>query len=376
MGSRGRSIRLRIYFLVAIPLIAMVGLLAYVVTTTSVDSAVSSTGCPTWSTRPRYRPRSSASSWSPSAPPPSSTLQPQTAANLAIAYQAAIAATNKAEVPAFHRGDDLPRHVNTEIARRGQDSSGHRHRLKQLPTLREAVKGRVISPIDAFGFYSRASADQTKLFLIQTESVVTTDQQGQAVGLIATVQAREELSQEHALLAGMLAGKRMTHKDRVAFTNMAATRQADMAYANYILTRRTWPRTTGSGAAGTYGSRIWPGIEQAIVAVSVARAAISNSGPAAAPGLGLPPGRTSTAGRRGRRAPGRDHRDQPSAPDQVSVTSATGLIGLLLTITVTILVARSIIRRLGGLEAQCPPACREPAAGRRRQAQARRERRR
>ena len=40
MGSRGRSIRLRIYFLVAIPLIAMVGLLAYVVTTT-VYNAVS-----------------------------------------------------------------------------------------------------------------------------------------------------------------------------------------------------------------------------------------------------------------------------------------------------------------------------------------------
>src|ERR1700751_3174216 len=40
MGSRGRSIRLRIYFLVAIPLIAMVGLLAYVVTTT-VSNAVS-----------------------------------------------------------------------------------------------------------------------------------------------------------------------------------------------------------------------------------------------------------------------------------------------------------------------------------------------
>ena len=55
------------------------------------------------------------------------------------------------------------------------------------------------------------------------------DQQSQAVGLIATVQAREQLSQEHALLAGMLAGQRMTQRDRVAFTNMAATRQADVA---------------------------------------------------------------------------------------------------------------------------------------------------
>ena len=39
MGSRGRSIRLRIYFLVAIPLIALVGLLAYVAGT-SVNNAI------------------------------------------------------------------------------------------------------------------------------------------------------------------------------------------------------------------------------------------------------------------------------------------------------------------------------------------------
>ena len=40
MGSRGRSIRLRIYFLVAIPLIALVGLLAYVAGT-SINNAIS-----------------------------------------------------------------------------------------------------------------------------------------------------------------------------------------------------------------------------------------------------------------------------------------------------------------------------------------------
>ncbi len=39
MGSRGRSIRLRIYFLVAIPLIAMAGLLSYAVGT-SVRNAI------------------------------------------------------------------------------------------------------------------------------------------------------------------------------------------------------------------------------------------------------------------------------------------------------------------------------------------------
>jgi len=45
-----------------------------------------------------------------------------------------------------------------------------------------------------------------------------------------------------------------------------------------------------------------------------------------------------------------DHRISHSAWVRVAVTGGIGLIGLLLTITVTILVARSIIRRLGGLE--------------------------
>jgi len=45
-----------------------------------------------------------------------------------------------------------------------------------------------------------------------------------------------------------------------------------------------------------------------------------------------------------------DHRISHAAWVRVAVTSAIGLLGLLLTITVTILVARSIIRRLAGLE--------------------------
>jgi len=54
MGSRGRSIRLRIYFLVAIPLIALVGLLAYIagtlvnnaVTLDRAPSLINATGIP------------------------------------------------------------------------------------------------------------------------------------------------------------------------------------------------------------------------------------------------------------------------------------------------------------------------------------------
>ena len=51
---------------------------------------------------------------------------------------------------------------------------------------------------------------------------------GQALGLIATMQAREQLSQEDALLVRDAGRRRMTQADRVAFTEMAAARQADM----------------------------------------------------------------------------------------------------------------------------------------------------
>src|SRR5437588_786678 len=143
MGSRGRSIRLRIYFLVAIPLVAMVGLLAYVAGTT-INNAI----------------------------------------NL----------------------DRAPNLINATA----------------LPT--------------AHGLYSQGIAAEPRLFLSEAESETDATAVGQGLGLIATTQAREQLSQEDALLAGMLAGQRMTQNDRVAFTQMAAARQADLQYAQYILT--------------------------------------------------------------------------------------------------------------------------------------------
>ena len=233
MGSRGRSIRLRIYFLVAIPLIAMLGLLGYVVTTTvynavSLDRApnlVNATAVPaaTFGTFVEAE-RTAAVVY---------LFQPNP--NNLQAYQKAIAATDKAK-PAFTAAMTSEATVKTETADTAKIVRGIVTGMNQLPKLRDAVQGRALSPIDALNFYSSGFGQQVKLFLTQTESVVTNDQQSQAVGLIATVQAREQLAQEDALLTGMLAGHRMTQKDRVAFTNMAATRQADMAYANYILT--------------------------------------------------------------------------------------------------------------------------------------------
>ena len=179
---------------------------------------------------------------------------------------------------------------------------------------------------------------------------MTNDQQSQAIGLIATVQAREQLAQENALLAGMLAGHRMTQKDRVAFTNMAATRQADMAYANYILTPAYLAKYNGELAGSGTMQQDLAGIEQAIVAgTPVAKLPVNQAQWQHLAGTLLQDeynGGVAVANA----ILDADHRISHSAWTKVAVTGAIGLIGLLLTITVTILVARSIIRRLGGLE--------------------------
>ena len=347
MGSRGRSIRLRIYFLVAIPLIAMVGLLGYVVTTT-VNSAVSLDRAPNLVNATAV----------PAAKFGTFVAAERTAAVVYLfqpspanlqAYQAAVAATDKAK-PAFTAAMTSEATTKTETADTAKIVRGIVTGMNQLPKLRAAVQARAINPIDALNFYSSGFGQQVKLFLTQTESVVTNDQQSQAIGLIATVQAREQLAQENALLAGMLAGHRMTQKDRVAFTNMAAARQADMAYANYILTPAYLATYNGKLAGTAAMQQDLAAIEQAIVAgTPLAKLPVTQAQWQHLSGTLLQDeynGGVAVANA----ILDADHRISHAAWTKVAVTGGIGLIGLLLTITVTILVARSIIRRLGGLE--------------------------
>src|SRR6516164_7705558 len=263
MGSRGRSIRLRIYFLVAIPLVAMAGLLAYVVGTTvnnaisldRVPNLINASGIPAAKFGVVVESERAAAVVYLSEP---------TATNLA-AYKAAITATDQAE-PAFTAAMDSPAVVGTESSSGAQQIQVIFGGLKQLPTLRRAIQARVISPLAALALYSQGPTATTKLFLLQTESVVPTDQLGPAVGLIATVQAREQLSQEAALVAGMLAGHRATLADRVAFTNLAAARQANLQDADNLLGPADLAAYNAPKARSGAMQQDLAGVEQAIAA--------------------------------------------------------------------------------------------------------------
>ena len=347
MGSRGRSIRLRIYFLVAIPLVALVGLLAYVAGT-AINNAISLDRAPNLVNATAVPAAKFGTYLQAERAAAVVYLFQPTAANLA-AYDAATAATDRAE-PAFIAAMNSQGTTGTENSTGAKAVSSLVTGLSQLPTLRNAVKARALSPLDALGAYSQGITTQLKLFLIQTESVTLNDQQIQAVGLIATVQAREQLSQEDALLSGMLATKRITARNRAAFADLAATRQADVAYADYILSPANLALYNGAMPGSGPMQQDLTGIEQAIAAgTPEAKLPVTpaewqqlagtllqdqyNGGVAVANAILVA-----------------DHQNSHSAWVRVAVTSGIALLALLITVLFTTLVARGIIRRLGGLE--------------------------
>ncbi|MGD0240550.1 MAG: nitrate- and nitrite sensing domain-containing protein [Streptosporangiaceae bacterium] len=271
------------------------------------------------------------------------------AANLA-AYQATTSATDKAE-PSFVAAMTSNKVLGSESPAGAKEIQTILGGLKQLPTLRGAVKTQALTPLNALGAYSQGPADTIQLFLIQTKSVnPPTDQLPPALGLIATVQAREQLSQENALLAGMLAGRRMTTADRVAFANMAAARQTQLQNVDNLLDTPSLAAWNGAQAGSKTELQQLAGIEQAITAgTPVTKLPLTSqqwqgiTGPLMTDNFdgGIAVSQAIINA---------DQKIAKSAWIRVAVVSGAGLLGLLITILVTTLVARTIIRRLRGLE--------------------------
>ena len=345
MGSRGRSIRLRIYFLVAIPLIAMVGLLAYVAGT-SVNNAVNldrapdlinATSLPTASyVRFLQDERAAAVVY----------LFRPTPANVA-AYQAAVKASN-ADQPDFLAAMTSPGTKNSENAAEAQGIRAVIAGLAKLPELRAAVTGRLLTPLQALEAYSQGIQYEPKLFLAEADSMTDATAASQGLGLIALVSAHEALAQEYALLSGVLAAQHITQADRAAFAETVANRQgylvdaealldpANQAIYNKEVNNAAQARLAQIEGAVAVGTRVaalpitlaqWQGLAGQLLEQYFTG------------GVNVAANQLAAA-----------RQIANDARNRVFITGAIGLVGLLLTIVVTILVGRSIIRRLGGLE--------------------------
>ena len=348
MGSRGRSIRLRIYFLVAIPLVAMIGMLAYLVVTT-VNDAVSMDRAPSLISGTAEPAATFISLLQDERRAAVVYLDGPTAAN-GQAYDAAIAATDRGELD-FRQAMSSSATVGSEGGTEAQEISDITGDLSQLGSIRSAIQHRQLTGLAAFTAYGDPISDGPRLFLSEADSVTTSvPAAGQSLGIIATAQAREGLSEEDALLAGALAAHRMSLAARGAFNGAAAQRQVYLGSAESILTGSNLAAFNAQLDLSPADQQRLSSIEQAVrQGTPIARLGLTPAAWQALTGTLLDEyfqGGVAAAGA----LLVVDHQEAHAAWVKVAVVSGAGLLGLLVTILVTTLVGRGIIRRLRGLE--------------------------
>jgi signal transduction histidine kinase len=223
MGSRGRSIRLRIYFLVAIPLITMLGLFGYVAYT-SITNYQNLDRAPSL-IRATSEPLTQFVSLLQSERRAAVTYLSQPNAASLNAYKAAVQATGNGELslegtiksPATR--DDATPAETSAINAMVSDVMG-------TAALQTQVAAKKVSALAAFAAYTKVITDQDAVFQAETGSMTETVASTQGLGLISAVNAREDLSEQDALLAGALAAGSLTGPERVAFSD-AVGRQTD-----------------------------------------------------------------------------------------------------------------------------------------------------
>jgi signal transduction histidine kinase len=233
MGSRGRSIRLRIYFLVAIPLITMLGLFGYVAYTSitnwlNLDRApvlIRATSIPITNFVTFLQQERRAALVYESQP---------SAANLA-AYQSAVAAT-KNNLGAFEGVVNSP--ATTQNATPAETAALTKMvtDVTNMSGLRAEVSAKRLSTINTFEAYSEIVADQNNIFVAQSNSMTQTTASAQGLGLISAVLAREDLSEQDAILAGALVANSLTGTDRAAFSQAAGRQFDDTQLYQHLLT--------------------------------------------------------------------------------------------------------------------------------------------
>jgi signal transduction histidine kinase len=356
MGSHGRSIRRRIYYLVTIPLIALIGLFAYVATTSihnaiNLDRApnlINATSLPTANFVNLLQAERLAAvtyAFDPTSP------------SAAAAFSAATQQTRKGE-QTFLRAMNSTATTGTETAAEGKGIAAMEAQLSQLPLLEGAISQTRVTAIQAFGAYSKAIVNEPTLFLTEADSMTNATAADQAVGLIAAVSAREQLSEEDALLSGMLVAPKSTTAQqrsvfaqaRAAFNIAAANRQAETLDANSILSPANLA-VYDAPQAGTASLQQQLALIEEAVATGTP---IDKLGITPQQWAGLTTTLLSAEFTGGKNDAAAqlvvDGQITHAAWTRVGYVSGIVLAGLLLTFLITTLVGRGIIRRLRDLE--------------------------
>ena len=351
MGSRGRSIRLRIYFLVAIPLITMLGLFGYVAYTSVTNwlnldrapSLIQATSIPITNFTDLLQAERRAAIVYESHP---------SAANLA-AYQNTITAS-KNGLASFEAVVNSPATTHNATASETAALANLVTDVNGMSGLRAEVSVNKISPINTLLAYSEIIAAQDNVFQAQAASMIDTVASSQGLGLISAVNAREDLSEQDAVLAGALAANSLTGTERAAFSQAAGRQFEDTQLYEKLLSPSelaSFNATMNKIAPAAIQSdltRVQDAVEADIPLAAMEQQALSSSTWQLL---------TSTWQKANYQATtdasvptiGTALQLAVNAKNRVWETAGVGLAGLILTLVVSLLLSRSINRRLATL---------------------------
>lgn len=233
MGSRGRSIRLRIYFLVAIPLITMLGLFGYV-TYTSVTNWQNLDRAPTLINETSEPLTNFVNVLQTERRAAVVYLSHPDAANLSSFQSAASATKNDSVTVNAALTSSATKKASTPTETAAIDKV--LTQINGMAGLRAKVTGKTLAPLDALAAYTNIIAGQGAVLQAEASSIQDSAPVIQGLGLISAVNTQEDVSEQDAVLASALVSGSLTQGDRVAFSNAGGRLQDDTLSYQQLLT--------------------------------------------------------------------------------------------------------------------------------------------
>ncbi len=347
-GWRGPSIRRLLYVLVAIPLLTVIGLYAFVLYTT-VGDAVNLDRAPNLIN-------------ATSVPAAQFDLFIQAERKASLVYLAAPTPANRAQLAAAQAAtvqnfptfrSQMTSAATTQSATAGETNVINKMiaSVQQLSAIRPAITARAITPAAVMAAYSGILTQELSLFIQENQSLTNATAATQSQANITGVAGREALSQEDAIVSAALAARQATAPTRVQVGELAGARQALIQNALTFFNApnlAAWNKGQGQYASpatlaqlsqleGDFAGNPTPFPPFTAAQWDPVASAVLNGYFAA----GVDSARAQVA---------HDQTITNAAWRRVALAGGVGLVGLLLSIGLSILIGRWIIRRLAGLE--------------------------
>jgi signal transduction histidine kinase len=348
MGSRGRSIRLRIYFLVAIPLITMLGLFGYV-TYTSVSSWLNQDRAPNL-IKATSEPLANFVNLLQAERRAAVVYLSHPDATSLNAYQGAVMVTKNGAIQ-LAAALDSPGTMSSTTPAETAAINKMTAQLNNMGPLRAGVTAKKLAPLDALGAYTNIIASQGAVLQAEASSIMNTTPVIQGLGLISAVNTQEDVSEQDTVLASALASGSLTGPDRVAFSQAAGREEDDTLTYQQLLTPaevKIYDGTLARLAPMSLQNNL-TSIQQAVEA-GTPLALLEQQGLSAPAWQAMTKQWLTAASRAGTATASAvlDANQQFAidAKRRVWEVAGFGAAGLILTLLVSILVGRSINRRL------------------------------